>query len=152
MGISALLAASTTAFTVVKYVGAAYLLYLGVRTLWHMRARAATGDLAQTSATSRRSAVLQKLIAEALNPKTALFFLAFLPQFVHPERGGHTAAFVLLGLVFVTVTLVTDLFMASCAGTLSTRLAIHPRWHRRQQATSGTVLMGLGGTLAFSQR
>lgn len=134
VGISALLAASATAFTVVKYAGAAYILYLGIRTLWHMRTRSATEDLVKTSATPRRRpAVLQGLIAEALNPKTALFFLAFLPQFVHPDRGGQTAAFVLLGLVFVTITLLTDLLVASCVGTLSAWIATNPRWHQRHR-------------------
>ena len=151
VGLSALLAASAVAFTVVKLLGAAYLLYLGVRTLWEVR----VGTPAQEpeSPTRRfRSAVVQGFFAEMLNPKTAMFFLAFLPQFVHPESGTQSMAFCALGLVFVMCTLTADLLVAFFAGSLGNWLASNRHWRRRLHAISGTTLIGLGGTLALSER
>lgn len=150
VGLSALLAASAVAFTVVKFVGAAYLIYLGVRALWELRTISAVREPG-SSAKRGGSAVVQGLFAEVLNPKTALFFLAFIPQFVHPEQGSQTVAFFVLGLVFVVFASAADLLVAVFAGSLGTRIAASPRWQRRQQIASGTTLIGLGGALALSQ-
>ncbi|GAA2800553.1 LysE family translocator [Saccharopolyspora taberi] len=149
VGLSALLAASAVAFTVLKFVGAAYLVYLGVRALWELR----SGGVPEPGegVRSDRSAVVQGFVSEVLNPKTAMFFLAFIPQFVHPDRGSQTLAFLALGLVFVVFTLVADLLVAAFAGPLASRIASDPRWRRRQQVASGTTLIGLGGALALSQ-
>lgn len=149
VGLSALLMASAVAFTVVKLIGAAYLIYLGARALWELRR--GTGGQPQDAPRQRGSAVLQGFISEVFNPKTAMFFLAFLPQFVHPERGSTTLVFLLLGAVFVAFVLVSDLLVVSFAGPLSARVARNPRWWRRQQVASGTTLIGLGGALALAQ-
>lgn len=149
IGLSALLAASSVAFTVVKLAGAAYLIYLGFRTLWELRAIATASALPGRTHRSG-SPVVQGFVAEVLNPKTAMFFLAFIPQFVHPERGSQALAFLTLGFIFVAFTLAADLAVAVFAGSLGTWLAAHPRWRRRQHAASGTTLIGLGGALALS--
>ncbi|MER6989894.1 LysE family translocator [Saccharopolyspora hirsuta] len=149
VGLSALLMASAVAFTVVKLIGAAYLVYLGVRALWELRKGSA--EPGEGSPRQRGSAVVQGFFSELFNPKTAVFFLAFLPQFVHPEQGSATPAFLLLGLVFVLFTLGADLLVAAFAGPLAARLARNPRWWRRQQVVSGGTLIGLGGALALSQ-
>ncbi|NYH80887.1 threonine/homoserine/homoserine lactone efflux protein [Actinopolyspora biskrensis] len=149
-GLSALLATSALAFTVVKFLGAAYLVYLGARTLWELRG--APAEQRTTSLEQRGSAVTQGLVTEVLNPKTAMFFLAFIPQFVHPERGSQSIAFLALGLAFVVLASTADLLVAVFAGSLGTWLANNPRWQRRQHAASGTTLIGLGGALALSQQ
>ncbi|MCI2419849.1 LysE family translocator [Saccharopolyspora sp. K220] len=149
VGLSAVLMASAVAFTVLKLVGAAYLIYLGVRALWELRG--GSGGQLRDAPRQRGSAVLQGFVSEVFNPKTAMFFLAFLPQFVHPDRGSTTLVFVVLGFIFVLFTLTADLSVVAFAGPLSTRLARNPRWWRRQQVASGTTLIGLGGALAVSQ-
>ncbi|MEU5847546.1 LysE family translocator [Saccharopolyspora shandongensis] len=149
VGLSALLMASAVAFTVVKLIGAAYLVYLGARALWELRR--GSGGQPQESPRQRGSAVLQGFVSEVLNPKTAMFFLAFLPQFAHPDQGPTAPVFLLLGAIFVAFVLVSDLLVVAFAGPLSTRLARNPRWWRRQQVASGATLIGLGGALALSQ-
>ncbi|WP_017977217.1 LysE family translocator [Actinopolyspora halophila] len=150
VGLSALLATSALAFTAVKFLGAAYLIYLGARTLWELRRVPAAQQA--TAPEQRGSAVTQGLVTEVLNPKTAMFFLAFIPQFVHPERGSQSIAFLALGLAFVVLASTADLLVAVFAGSLGTWIANNPRWQRRQHAASGATLIGLGGALALSQR
>ncbi|NHD16193.1 MULTISPECIES: LysE family translocator [Actinopolyspora] len=153
IGLSALLATSALAFTVVKFLGAAYLIYLGARTLWELRGAPAEQAEQRAAAPKQRgSAVTQGLVTEVLNPKTAMFFLAFIPQFVHPERGSQSIAFLALGLAFVVLASTADLLVAVFAGSLGTWIANNPRWQRRQHAASGTTLIGLGGALALSQQ
>ncbi|MGW1678715.1 LysE family translocator [Saccharopolyspora sp. NPDC002376] len=149
VGLSALLMASAVAFTAVKLIGAAYLIYLGARALWELRK--GSGEQAQDSPRQRGSAVVQGFFTELFNPKTAVFFLAFLPQFVHPEQGSATLAFLVLGLIFVVFAISADLLVAAFAGPLAAKLARNPRWWRRQQVVSGSTLIGLGGALALSQ-
>ncbi|WP_223839340.1 LysE family translocator [Saccharopolyspora pogona] len=122
---------------------------MGARALWELRK--GTGGQPQEAPRQRGSAVLQGFVSEVFNPKTAMFFLAFLPQFVHPERGSTSPVFLVLGAVFVAFVLVSDLLVASFAGPLSARVARNPRWWRRQQVASGTTLIGLGEALALSQ-
>ncbi len=150
LGLSAVLATSAVAFTVVKFAGAAYLVWLGVRALWELRR---SGTQSQWSGQQpERSAVLQGFIVEMLNPKTAMFFLAFIPQFVHPERGSTVPAFFALGTVFVVCASLADVVLALLAGPVAGWIARHPRWWRRQQVASGLTLIGLGGALAATQR
>jgi len=101
VGLSALLAASSYAFTAVKWIGAAYLLYTGIQMLRARKAVAATDDAAQKPMLSLRQVFWQGAFTNALNPKVALFFLAFLPQFVDAHAPSKALAFILLGLIFI---------------------------------------------------
>jgi threonine/homoserine/homoserine lactone efflux protein len=146
-GLSAVLAASATAFGVVRYLGAAYLVYLGVR---HLRARAAAPSGAPPALRSLGRAFVDGLVVNVLNPKTALFFLAFLPQFVSVSRGGAAGQIVALGGLFVLLGLVTDGLYALTAGTAA-------RWLRARGALAaagrwipGTMYIGLGLAAALS--
>ena len=148
VGLSAVLATSAVAFTVVKLAGAAYLLYLGIRMLLARTEDDTEPDVAER----RRSALVQGVVTEVLNPKTALFFLAFIPHFVHPERGSAPLAFVVLGLVVVAASVVVDLVVVFCAGPLGTRMARNRRWRVRQRLATGTTMVALSGTLALAER
>jgi threonine/homoserine/homoserine lactone efflux protein len=141
VGLSALVAASATAFTVVKLAGAAYLIWLGVRTL--MSASAPPPTVGATDA-SDAGAFRQGVLTEALNPKTALFFVTFLPQFCQPEHGPIALQIAVLGLVSVAFNTAADVVIAFAAGPLGRRLKDNARWWRRQRRATGTVLVGLG--------
>jgi threonine/homoserine/homoserine lactone efflux protein len=148
LGLSAVLATSAAAFTVVKLAGAAYLVYLGVRALLDRSA----AEVAVPAGRPRRSALRQGVVVEALNPKTALFFLAFLPHFVHPGEVPAPVVFVVLGLVVVAMAMAVDLLVAFFAGSLSRLVAAHPRWQVRERVASGLTMIGLGGALALAER
>jgi threonine/homoserine/homoserine lactone efflux protein len=139
-GLSALVAASATAFTVVKFAGAAYLVWLGVRTLMSAKQPAP----AVGSAASDAGAFRQGVLTEALNPKTALFFVTFLPQFCQPEHGPIALQIAVLGLVSVAFNTAADVVIAFAAGPLGRRIAENARWWRRQRRATGSVLIGLG--------
>lgn len=145
-GLSAVLATSATAFTVLKLAGAAYLVYLGVRALFDR------SPVPVAAGGSGRGALGQGILVETLNPKTALFFLAFLPHFVHPEKAPAALVFVVLGLVVVAMTVAVDLVVAVFAGALSARLMGDPRWRVRERVASGLTMIGLGGALAVAER
>jgi len=143
LGLSALILASATAFEVLRLAGAAYLVWLGVQTLRN------AGTPPQVSAVGGRNhALRQGVLIEALNPKTALFFLTFLPQFVQPERGPVAAQFLLLGAVAVLLNSSADVVVAVLSGRLSGVLQRSPRWWKRQRVGSGVLLIGLGGAAA----
>ena len=148
LGLSAVLMASATAFTVVKLVGAAYLFYLGVCTLLD---RADHVDAPELAETARRhgDAFRQGVVVEALNPKTALFLLAFLPQFVNPE-GGIAAQILLLGCLSVSLNAAADLVVAYFAGPLGRKLRESARLRRQQRRFTGCALIGLGAYVAVS--
>ena len=147
LGLSALLVSSASAFTFVKYAGAAYLIYLGVRTF---RSRdAATLDPSREPI-SLRSIFGQGVLVNLLNPKTALFFLAFLPQFVDPVRGHATLQIFELGVLFALMGWVSDSVWAMIAGTFGTRLRGNVRLRTTQRKISGGVLIALGVASAFS--
>ena len=149
IGLSALLMTSTLAFEIVKYVGVAYLLYLGLRTFFEkMEAR----SMPATRRLSPSVAFRQAVLAEMLNPKTALFFLAFLPQFVHPERGPAVIQFGVLGLIFVAAGAAYTAIIALAAGSLGPWLARHRRIGRWQGKIVGGVYLGLGLRLALQER
>jgi threonine/homoserine/homoserine lactone efflux protein len=144
-GLSALIVASSLAFSVVKYAGAAYLVYLGVRKLLERDTERRVGREREPL----RRAFMRGTIVNALNPKTALFFLALLPQFVDPDRGGVWAQALVLGFVFVGLGLVTDSLYALAAGTVGGLL------RRRRNAVrygSGVVFIALGATAALAKR
>ncbi len=144
-GLSALILASSVAFSVVKYAGAAYLVYLGIRKLLERDEQTRV----ERKREPLRRAFVRGMIVNALNPKTALFFLAFLPQFVVPGRGGIWSQALVLGFVFVGLGLVTDSLYALVAGTVGGVL------RRRRNAVrygSGIVFIALGATAALAKR
>jgi threonine/homoserine/homoserine lactone efflux protein len=144
-GLSALIVASSLAFSVVKYAGAAYLIYLGIRKLLERDAETRV----EREREPLRRALVRGVIVNVLNPKTALFFLAFLPQFVAPDRGGVWSQALVLGFVFVGLGLVTDSLYALAAGTVGGLL------QRRRNAVrygSGIVFIALGATAALAKR
>src|SRR5579864_777245 len=106
LGLSALLVSSATAYSLVKYAGAAYLIYLGARRLFD-RNEDDSAPLAAPPVSLRR-VYAQAVVVEALNPKSAIFFLAFLPQFVNPARGSVTLQLLALGLIFIVMGLMSD--------------------------------------------
>lgn len=136
---SAVLSASAVAFAVVKYAGAAYLVYLGIRMI---RSRDFSLSLAQPSAL--KGTFRQGIATEVLNPKTALFFLSFIPQFIHPERGHVFAQFVTLGIISVSLNTSADIAVAFLASALGGRLKQSTRLIRRQRMVSGLAMIGLG--------
>lgn len=140
VGISALLAASAVAFTVVKWAGAAYLIYLGLRTIL---ARGAASETDPALSPVTRGALMQGFVTEVLNPKTALFFLAFIPQFINPA-GNAFMQFVLLGFITTLLTSGADLLVVLAAGPLSGLLRRNRRLHTVQRVASGGTLVGLG--------
>ena len=140
LGLSVLLATSATAFEIVRYAGAAYLVYLGVQMI---RSRNdGLGRNADAPATSRP--FLQGVTTEALNPKTALFFLSFIPQFVSTTNGHATLQFLLLGTISVVLNTCADLVVVALASTLAQRLRHSPSFARKQRTASGVGMIGLG--------
>lgn len=148
-GLSALLMTSALAFNVVKFIGAAYLVYLGVCAL---RAAPANPALPAVAPVSAARAFWLAVPAEVLNPKTALFFLAFLPQFVHPAQGSTFAQFAVLGLVFVAMSVAyTTLVVLTIRplGRLVKRLGWLSRW---QNKLIGVIFLSLGVKVATQSR
>lgn len=139
LGLSAILAASAVAFSVVKYAGAAYLVYLGIRRLQTRNLK-----MDEDAGGATKSSFQQGVWTEVLNPKTALFFLAFIPQFVSPARGHVFLQFALLGAISVVLNTSADLVVASCAGLISEKLRANPTLQRRQRVASGVGMIGLG--------
>jgi threonine/homoserine/homoserine lactone efflux protein len=146
LGLSALLTSSAAAFTVVKYLGAAYLIYLGVQKLL----RPGGDDPADAAAVPRGRLFRQGVVVNVLNPKTAVFFLAFLPQFVDPARGPVAPQIVVLGACFIGLGVLSDGGYALLAGTLGSRLRRAARFRTRLNRASGVVYLGLGATAALS--
>ena len=152
LGLSALLVASATAFTVVKLAGAVYLLVLGTRMIAGTF-RPRTAIVQERSAAESPPAPSSRLLVHGvitglLNPKVALFFLAFLPQFVHPERGAVFLQFAVLGLALATLGVVGDSTVALVAARTGRRVATS-RWRER---ITGGVLVALGVRLALVRR
>jgi threonine/homoserine/homoserine lactone efflux protein len=147
LGLSALLATSAFAFGAVKLLGAAYLIYLGIRTL--LRGEDSLLASAMQPSGMRRT-FLQGITTEALNPKTALFFLAFIPQFIDPQ-GWVVAQFVLLGCTSVLLNTSVDFVVAALAGPIGRRLAESIGLRRGQRIFSGCGLIGLGAYVALAK-
>lgn len=147
LGVSAILVTSAAAFFVIKWLGVAYLIYLGVRALLERD----TFDVAtETIQSSSRGAFIQGILTEALNPKTALFFLAFIPQFVNPNAPVF-AQFPLLGFATTLITSSVALSVAFVAGPLNGLLARRRRLRRAQNVASGATLIGLGVYVAVER-
>ncbi|TCO52507.1 LysE family translocator [Actinocrispum wychmicini] len=151
-GLSAVLATSATAFTVVKLAGAAYLIYLGVKTLFGKDRHDIDQIRPTASSGGRRSVILQGVVSEVLNPKTALYFLALLPHFVHVDRDPAPLVFTLLGLIAVAMAVVVDVLVAIFAGYVGAKLRGNPRWQVRQRIGTGLTMIGLGGVLALAEQ
>ncbi|WP_346291726.1 LysE family translocator [Sphaerothrix gracilis] len=151
LGLSSLLMTSAIAFSIVKYIGAAYLIYLGLKTLLSSDTLAIAAD-ASYSPMLKSSAFTQGVMTEVLNPKTALFFLAFIPQFVQVENGSVLAQFLVLGLITTSFNFAADLAVATFAGPLGQRLKTNYQFRRLQRLVSGSTLMGLGAYVAVAEQ
>jgi threonine/homoserine/homoserine lactone efflux protein len=148
VGLSALLVSSAVAFSIVKYAGAAYLVYLGIRAFVSGKASGAPGTV--TVAPHRRL-LAQGLVVNVMNPKVALFFLAFLPQFTDPSRGPMLPQLAALGLVFTALGLMVDVGYALLAGTAGGWLRRSSAFARAQRYVSGSVYVGLGVAAAVAR-
>ena len=131
LGISAILAASAVAFHTVKYAGAAYLVFLGIRMI-----RARNEALPEKTEAPRGGAFRQGIFTEALNPKTALFFLSFIPQFIAPERGHVFWQFVMLGVISVAMNTAADLVVVYLAAPLERKLKSSAAFRRGQRVAT----------------
>ena len=147
LGLSAILLSSALAFDVVKYLGAAYLIYLGIRKLL-------TGDNGTEDEAVKQESLSriywQGFAINILNPKTALFFFAFLPQFIDPAKGNVVGQNLLLGAIFVGLAIITDSMYALLASSLAGKLAGNKRFQKGQRYFAGIVYIGLGITTALT--
>jgi threonine/homoserine/homoserine lactone efflux protein len=151
-GLSAILATSAQAFLVVKFAGAAYLVYLGVKMLLERPAAAAPAGVdAGLQHESAWAIYRAGLLTNVLNPKVALFFLAFLPQFVAPEASSRLVPFLFLGAVFIVNGTLWCLVLVLAASALSGRLRRNASGARRLRQATGAVFVGLGARLALSR-
>jgi threonine/homoserine/homoserine lactone efflux protein len=147
LGLSAILLSSALAFDIVKYLGAAYLIYLGVRKI------VSSDESSEAEAMKQESLsriYWQGFAVNILNPKTALFFFAFLPQFVDPAKGNVTGQNLLLGAIFVGMAIITDSLYAVLASSLASRLNGNVRFQKGGRYFAGLVYVGLGITTALT--
>jgi threonine/homoserine/homoserine lactone efflux protein len=145
-GVSVVLARSAMAFATVKYLGAAYLCFLGVRMI--LAARRDEDALPAEAVARVRNPFWQGIATEVLNPKTALFFLSFIPQFVDRSAGHVFWQFFALGAISVTLNTSADLVVTMFAGPLGNRIRSSVKFRRAQRTATGAVMIGLGGYLA----
>lgn len=147
LGLSAILLSSALAFDVVKYLGAAYLIYLGIRKLMSSEDRVENEEVKKESLSR---IYWQGFAINLLNPKTALFFFAFLPQFIDPAKGNVIGQNLLLGAIFVGMALITDSLYALLASSLAGKLAGNRGFQKGQRYFAGLVYVGLGITTALT--
>lgn len=148
IGLSAVIASSELLFTIIRFAGAGYLIWLGI-----VNIRSRPSDLSLDPDLPRmrlRRVYAQGVIVNVLNPKVAIFFLAFLPQFVDPDRGGAPLQILVLGIVLVLVGVASDMVYAAASGQIGTWLNARPAVARQRQRFSGVVYMLLGAVAAFS--
>ena len=145
LGLSAILAASAIAFHTVKYAGAAYLVWLGVRLI-----RTRNAEMTVQATGPSNGAFRQGILTEVLNPKTALFFLSFIPQFVAPANGHVFLQFIVLGAISVSLNTVADLLVVCMASPLERKLKKSARFRRGQRISSGLGMISLGAYLVFA--
>jgi threonine/homoserine/homoserine lactone efflux protein len=145
LGVSAILAASALAFRTVKYAGAAYLVWLGIRMIGSRNA-----EMPLKASAPANGAFRQGILTEALNPKTALFFLSFIPQFITPQLGHVFLQFVVLGAVSVFLNTSADLLVVMLAAPLEGKLKSSARFRRGQRVASGVGMIGLGAYVALA--
>lgn len=153
-GVSVILARSAVAFATVKYLGAAYLCFLGVRMILDARRDTPLDDheVPQQTTMPRRGPFWQGVSTEVLNPKTALFFLSFIPQFVNRDSGHVFLQFLLLGSLSVGMNTAADLVVTALAGPLGERIRSSATFRRRQRTATGAIMIGLGTYLATSEK
>jgi threonine/homoserine/homoserine lactone efflux protein len=149
LGLSAILMTSALAFNVVKIAGACYLIYLGARAFF---AKSSTSVRMQLPEVSSTQAYFQAVGAEVLNPKTAIFFLAFLPQFIHPESGSSLSQFAVLGLIFSGLSAIYTSLISISIRPLSQLIKGLSRLRRWEGKIIGTLFVGLGVKVAFQQQ
>lgn len=154
LGVSTLVLASAELFTALKLVGAAYLVWIGFRTVQSARRDALNAFSAGPAVPplGPRRAFREGVIVEALNPKTAVFFLAFVPQFVDPSSGSVALQFIVLGFVSVVLNTLADVVVAYAASGIREGAASRPRLVRRLREVSGAAMIALGLGLAFAKR
>ena len=148
-GVSVILARSAVAFATVKYAGAVYLCFLGIRMI--MDSRRDSNSLPANTVVRARNPFWQGIATEVLNPKTALFFLSFIPQFVNRESGHAFWQFLLLGTISVTLNTSADLVVTMFAGPLGNRIRSSSKFRRTQRTATGAIMIGLGTYLAASK-
>jgi threonine/homoserine/homoserine lactone efflux protein len=144
VGVSALLASSAAAFAIVKYAGAAYLVYLGLRAL----SRKEDAPSPQIDRAPHARIYRQALLVQLLNPKVAIFFLSFLPQFIDPARGQVTLQILVLGSLLTAIGLLSDVVYAIAASAVGAWLSARSGFERTQRRISGVVYIGLGAAAA----
>lgn len=147
LGLSAILLSSALAFDIVKYLGAAYLIYLGIRKLL---ARQDATESEEVHQESLARIYWQGFFVNILNPKTALFFFAFLPQFVDPDHGNVTAQTLILGAIFVGMAIITDSLYALLASSLAGQWKGNKNFQKGQRYFAGLIYIGLGITTALT--
>ena len=150
LGVSIILAKSAVAFATVKYVGAAYLCFLGVRMILDARKHDAALEVAPALRPARNP-LWQGVATEVLNPKTALFFLSFIPQFVSRGDGHVFLQFVMLGTISVVLNTTADLIVIALAGPLGERIRSSATFRQRQRTVTGAIMIGLGTYLATEE-
>jgi threonine/homoserine/homoserine lactone efflux protein len=151
LGVSMILAKSALAFATVKYVGAAYLCFLGVRMILDASRENKSIEEMPQNIKPARNPLWQGVATEVLNPKTALFFLSFIPQFVN-RGGGHIfLQFVMLGTISVVMNTTADLVVIALSGPLGERIRSSATFRRRQRTATGAIMIGLGTYLATSE-
>jgi threonine/homoserine/homoserine lactone efflux protein len=151
MGVSIILAKSAAAFAVVKYVGAAYLCFLGIRMILDAHRQKLRSEDIQPPIKPARNPLWQGMATEVLNPKTALFFLSFIPQFVNRAHGHVFLQFATLGTISVALNTTADLVVIALAGPLGERIRSSAKFRRRQRTLTGAIMIGLGTYLATSE-
>jgi threonine/homoserine/homoserine lactone efflux protein len=154
LGVSVILARSATAFATLKYAGAGYLCFLGVKMILHAARREESIRLDEADVAVglvARHPLRQGIATEVLNPKTALFFLSFIPQFVNRGAGGVVFQFVLLGTASVFLNTSADLLVILLAGPLGEKIRSSAVFRRRQRTATGAVMIGLGAYLAIGE-
>jgi len=152
LGVSIILAKSAVAFATVKYVGAAYLGFLGIRMILDARReKAAEAEQIEQALKPARNPLWQGVATEVLNPKTALFFLSFIPQFVNRTSGHVFLQFVILGTISVVLNTTADLIVIALAGPLGEKIRSSATFRRRQRTVTGAIMIGLGTYLATSE-
>ena len=150
LGLSAILVASSSAYTVVKFAGAVYLVYLGIQAIRNARSSDRTSSTPAVKTRRMRRLYLDGVTLNILNPKLAVFFLAFVPQFVNPSSGSGATQILVLGATFVALGLITDGAYAISAGSAGNRLFRNPQISKRLDYVAGTIYLTLGLVTVFA--